>query len=278
MKSPPDPNPLWLHNGEYREATHGILSAAEIGGLNGAGVFETIPLYYGSPFALEDHWQRLVEGANRFGLPCPTLESLARNIADLAERNGVRALPLSRARITLLAPLASESQVHEVLEIRPPPLHPPEARIITLPFSRNERGALSGIKTISYGENAIALREAKNQGADEAIFPNTMGHLCEGIWTNVFVRLEGHWLTPPLSSGCLPGVTRKHILQLDPEIEEREIGLNRLKDIDAAFLTSSMRGIQPVSTVDGRELNSSEHSDIVKWSQAYEDHVSATLR
>ena len=277
MKSAPDSNSFWLHNGEYCEGDRGILSAAEIGVLNGVGVFETIPLYHGTPFALEEHWQRLVKGANRFDLPHPSLESLEKNLAELAKRNGAGSLPLCRARITLLSAQSSDRSSHEVLEIGAPPSHPSAAQTVTLPYSRNERGALSGIKSINYGENAIALLEARRLGADEALFANTRSQLCEGIWTNVFVKLGQRWCTPPLSSGCLPGVTRKFVFKIAPEIEEADIEMDQVETIEAAFLTSSMRGIQPVSRINDREIPSPLDQDIVRWKETFEKLVTETL-
>ena len=77
-----------------------------------------------------------------------------------------------------------------------------------MPFRRNEFSAVAGLKTTSYAENALALAKAEELDADEAIFANTAGMLCEGTGSNVFVVLDGEVLTPPLSSGCLAGITR----------------------------------------------------------------------
>jgi len=277
MKSDLPTSPLWLHNGELQEADHGVLSAAEIGRLNGTGLFETIPLYEGIPFALADHWERLTTGASRFGLPCPSLESLASSLSLLAEHNDARQWPLARARVTLLPTSGSSGTVHEVIEVGAPPSHPETARVILLPYRRNEKGALTGIKSINYGENTVALREAREHGADEAIFANTQDLLCEGIWTNIFVKIDGGWTTPFLSSGCLPGVTRKHVLELADEIVESEIPMNLSDEIESAFLTSSMREIQPIAKIDGRELSSPEDPDISRWQQDYRETVSRSF-
>ena len=91
------------------------------------------------------------------------------------------------------------------------------------------------------------------RGADEAVFLNLAGDLCEGTGTNVFVGIEGRLLTPPLSSGCLAGVTRALVLEIADAVEE-PVPAERLGEVTEAFLTSTTRGAQPIRTVDGRAL------------------------
>jgi branched-chain amino acid aminotransferase len=125
--------------------------------------------------------------------------------------------------------------------------------VAVAPWPRNERSPLAGLKTVSYAENVIALRWARERGADEAVFGNLGGRLCEGTGTNVFVGVGGHLATPPLASGCLAGVTRDLLLELGVAGEE-DLPLAALADADEAFLTSSTRDVQAISTVDGSAL------------------------
>ncbi|MGH9186037.1 MAG: aminotransferase class IV, partial [Acidimicrobiales bacterium] len=129
----------------------------------------------------------------------------------------------------------------------------PTTAVVTVPWPRNERSAIAGLKTISYGENVVALARAHELGASEAIFPNTIGNLCEGTGTNVFVGVEGRLVTPALSAGCLAGITRELLLELGLA-EEADVPIAMLTVADEVFLTSSTREIQPVSTVDGNDL------------------------
>jgi branched-chain amino acid aminotransferase len=135
----------------------------------------------------------------------------------------------------------------------PPAEWPPTAAVITVPWTRNERGALAGLKTTSYAENVIALERAHAAGAHEAIFPNTVGDLCEGTGTNVFLTVDGRLTTPPLTSGCLAGVTRELLLEVI-DVDERAVPIAALLEAEEAFLTSSTRDVQPIATVDGRSL------------------------
>ena len=122
-----------------------------------------------------------------------------------------------------------------------------------VPWPRNERGALSGLKTTSYGENVRALAYAAERGGGEAIFANTVGQLCEGTGTNVFVVRGGRLLTPPLSSGCLAGVTRALVIEW-AGAEEEDLPLDALAGAEEAFLSGTTRDVQPIRNVDGAAL------------------------
>ena len=123
----------------------------------------------------------------------------------------------------------------------------------TVPWPRNERGALSGLKTTSYGENVRALAYAAERGGSEAIFGNTAGNLCEGAGTNVFVVAGGRLVTPPLSAGCLAGVTRALVIEWSGAVEQ-DLPLPALAEADEAFLTGTTRDVQPIRFVDGQAL------------------------
>jgi branched-chain amino acid aminotransferase len=135
------------------------------------------------------------------------------------------------------------------------PAWPAWADVAVVPWPRNERGALAGLKTISYGENVVALAWAKARGAGEAIFANTVGNLCEGTGTNVFLSVDGgrRLVTPPLSSGCLAGVTRALLLELGVATEE-DVPVGALPLADEAFLASTTREVQPIRAVGGASL------------------------
>ncbi len=130
--------------------------------------------------------------------------------------------------------------------------------VSVVPYTRNETGALAGLKTTSYGENVVALSFAKERGAGEAIFANTRGELCEGTGTNVFIVLDGDLITPPLEAGCLAGVTRALVLEICEKegipVSEKAVPITALHQSSEAFLTSTTREVQPIGKVDGMEL------------------------
>ncbi len=126
--------------------------------------------------------------------------------------------------------------------------------MVIAPWTRNETGATAGLKTISYAENVIATRYAHRFHADDAIFANTKGVLCEGTGTNVFVAVDGQLCTPSPASGCLAGVTQRLLLDWMPEIVVRDVPIGTLATAEEAFLTSTSRDVHPIATVDGKPL------------------------
>jgi branched-chain amino acid aminotransferase len=154
---------------------------------------------------------------------------------------------------------------------------PPTASVVVVPWPRNERGALAGLKTTSYAENVVALARAQEEGADEALFGNTAGNLCEGTGTNVFVVVGDRLITPPLSSGCLAGVTRELLLEVDPAIIESDVPLTQLPSVDEAFLTSSTRDVMPISAIDGRALRAVDGAHTQRASAALRELQARTF-
>lgn len=246
---------VWI-DGQVCDEAEARVSPFDHGLLTGDGVFETLKVYGGTAFALRRHLERLEASAGGFGLPCPPDEVLRAAVDDVVAANGILD---GRIRITLTggdSPLGSERGAGGPLVIvagGPLPAWPQATDVVVVPWPRNERGALAGLKTTSYGENVIALAHARARGAGEAVFANTRGLLCEGTGTNVFVGAGGRLRTPPLSSGCLAGVTRALLLEVVDAVEQ-DMAAGALAGADEAFLTSTTREVQPIRAVDGRVL------------------------
>ena len=169
-----------------------------------------------------------------------------------------------RIRVTVTggeAPLGSEQgEACEttIVAVGGMPGHGDVGHAVTVPYPRNEHGATAGLKTTSYGENVIALADAKKQGGSEAIFGNIAGNLCEGTGSNIFIARRGMLITPPLSAGCLAGVTRAIVLELCEQegidVKLVDTPLSELPEVDEAFLTSTLRDVQPLATIDGKDI------------------------
>ena len=226
--------------------------------LVGDGAFEAIKVLEGKPFALTRHLNRLVTSAEPLGIRVD-LDVLHRAISEILTTSPAQHSPCW-LRVTVTAgvtPMATGARSDEptvVASVAPMAGWGPTTDAVIVPWTRNERGATAGLKTISYAENVIALRYAHDRGAEEGIFANTAGDLCEGAGSNIFVVLDDDLVTPPLSSGCLAGVTRELLCEWLPEVIERDIPLGRLDDVEEAFLTSTSRDVHPVRSLEGRPL------------------------
>ncbi len=251
---------LWL-DGQLVRADEAGVSPFDHGLLVGDGVFETLRVYGGVPFAWSRHHQRLVRSAGGLGLTAPGSQELRAAVDDVLAANGVTE---GRVRLTITggpSPLGSErgdGPPTVIVMSAPATPWPAAVDVVIAPWSRNERGAVAGLKTTSYAENVRALAYARERDAGEAIFLNTRGEVCEATGSNVFVIRDGVVLTPPADAGCLLGVTRALVLELCAEhgmsVEEAALGPSALADADEAFLTSSTREVQSIGRVDGRAL------------------------
>jgi branched-chain amino acid aminotransferase len=222
----------------------------------GDGVFESVKVVEGSPFALTRHLARLARSAKGLGLPDPDEAEVRRAVDSVLD-----GWPLPRARIRItytggVAPLGSgRAGGPPTLVVVADELKPwdDSTSVVTVPWRRNEHGALAGLKTTSYAENVIALAHAAERGASEAIFANIAGNLCEGTGSNVFYVVHGELRTPTLESGCLAGISRALVLEW---VGAREVDepVDVLTEASEVFLASTTRDVQPVRACDGREL------------------------
>ncbi|HMF03287.1 MAG TPA: aminotransferase class IV [Acidimicrobiia bacterium] len=253
---------LWL-DGELLSAADARVSPFDHGLLVGDGVFETLRVYDGVPFAWARHHRRLVRSAAGLGLAAPGSEELRVAVDEVLAANG---LSEGRVRVTVTggpSPLGSErgdGPPTVIVVAAPAAAWPATVDVVIVPWSRNENGAVAGLKTTSYAENVRALAYARERDAGEAVFLNTRGEVCEATGSNLFAIRDGVVRTPPADAGCLLGVTRALVLELCAEngmpAEEAVLGAAALREADEAFLTSSTREVQPIGRVDGRALPS----------------------
>ena len=254
---------IWLSQadqpGQLVDASQARVSVLDHGFTVADGVFETLKVTGGVAFAVSRHLDRLERSAAGMGLPAPDRDRVRVSITETIAANAEALGELGRLRVTFTAgeaPLGSdrgEAGPTLVVAVSPMKPWPESAAVITVPWPRNERSPLAGIKSTSYAENVLALAQAHDHGAGEALMGDTRGRLCEGTGSNVFVVIDGRLITPTLDTGCLPGVTRALVLEWCDAVEE-DMPFEALTSASEAFITSSTRDVQPVHRIDARSL------------------------
>jgi len=249
----------WVNGTVLDDPNRPAIQVADHGFTVGDGVFEAVKIVDGRPFALTRHLERLAFCAAALGLEEPDRDVLRTAVDAVLNGESAKPLPLGRLRITYtggVAPLGSgRGDAPPTLAVVAAPLKRWDgpARVVTVPWPRNERGAVAGLKTTSYAENVVALAYAAERGAGEAIFANLAGDLCEGTGSNVFYVVGGELRTPTLESGCLAGITRALLVDWC-DVREVDEPAEVLATADEIFLASTTRDVQPVAVCNGRDL------------------------
>lgn len=246
---------VWV-NGE-RLDERAAVAALDHGITVGDGVFETAKVESSKPFALARHHDRMDRSLAGIGLQPLDRDRLQQGIDVVL----TEPLDFGRLRYTITGgrgPLGSdraESEPTYIVALGEAARPAPSTAITVVPWVRNERSAVAGLKTTSYAENVVALARAKASGGSEAIFANTVGDLCEGTGSNIFVVVGDELLTPALESGPLAGITRALVIEFAREagitVREAKLPLSVLETCDEVFITSSTRDIQAVHEING---------------------------
>ncbi|MGB9604317.1 MAG: aminotransferase class IV [Bryobacteraceae bacterium] len=248
-----------LHNDEIREAGDKVFAAGQVGLLSGWGVFSTLRVHRGVLFAYERHWQRMRRDAAALHVPFPDdSESIRERLNRLIQANGAWEATL---RIAVVRNVGGSWQG---------PVERPfdlvaltsdltdwgeSARLTVQPQARHASCPLAGVKILSWAFNLTWLERAQQRGYDEVILLNERGEVSECTSANIFIARGDRVQTPPLDSGCLPGITRALLLEEirvpGITVEEKTLHLDDLASADEVFITSSTRDLLPVREVAG---------------------------
>jgi branched-chain amino acid aminotransferase len=272
-------------DGRVVDGDEARVSVFDRGFLYGDSVFEVFRTYGGVPFAQQEHLERLTRSAKRLMIPMPvsieTLSSEVRAALDAAGEGDwyIRVVvtrgtgPLTYDPTTATTPL----RVIIVVPLSLPPAQYYErgVAVALLRASRptdDERA--SGAKASNYLANLLAVHEAKQLGAQEALMLGRHGQILEGASSNIFIVKDGKLITPEPQPGILIGITRATVLAAASaegiEVEEGEVHPQDLYDADEAFLTSSIREVMPVVSADGQKIGSGVPGPLTKrLHQAY---------
>ena len=271
-----------------------LLSPLDQGFLFGASVYETVRTYDGVPFLVERHLKRLRESALALGIDIvESDETLTRRVYETLEDSGNAE---SSIRIVVSAGVGaidyrqgSTKKPTIVVVVRPLPPFPESlykdgATASFVSIMRAGRGNLSPrIKSSNLLNNLMALRQAHEQGAYEALMLNPKGEVCEGSMSNVFVVTDATIATPPISAGILEGITRELVVSIAREggfeLEERMLLPDELLGADEVFITASSRQVVPIVKVDEQPIADGRPGPVTqKLISLYHEKVHALMR
>lgn len=215
----------------------------------GLGLFETIAIENRHPILVQEHLQRIENSMRELGIHNADFSSLVniKAIEKYAQNcpPGRYALKLSVSPRNVLFSVRASGYTAGDYERG--------FRLTVSQVLRNETSPLTYHKTMNYGDNMLEKRRTKAAGYDEPLFINTKGFVSEGATTNLFCVKKGQIFTPPLSCGLLNGILRQYVMVLS-DVKEYRFTLAELLNADEIFVTNSLLGIMPVSSIDGRNF------------------------
>jgi branched-subunit amino acid aminotransferase/4-amino-4-deoxychorismate lyase len=254
MRLPDRSSSVWI-DGDPGTLGKAVVPLQGSGLQAGLGVFETLALRTGRPLDLQAHLERLASGARVLSIELPAKARLTETV-ELAAAGS--ATPYGWLKILVLrggpwyvftGSMDAEEEGRAV-------------SAIILPWRREPRDPLVGVKTTSYAAHQIGNELARRRGADEGLWLNSRGHLAEGCSSNLFVVRHRRLFTPSRREGILAGVVRALAIRAAKElgiaVHETRVRLKRLRQADEAFLTSSLSGVRPLIAVDGRRVGNGE--------------------
>ncbi len=235
------PTELASVDGRITATAEATIPLKDDGLYRGDGVFEVIRLYGGRPYALGDHYRRLQRSAEKIELPLPLTELQEEVEALLAEAGEVE------ASLRLIVTRGGR----RIATIEPVPAHAEAIMLASVLYSPSV--ILTGVKSLSYGANMQATRLARERGAEEAVLVRPDGTVLEAPTSTIFWVADGELRTPALEAGILASITRDRLVAALP-VSEGEWPLGDLLGASEAFLASTAREVQAVTSVDGGEL------------------------
>jgi branched-chain amino acid aminotransferase len=254
---------LLLHNDKIRDTADHLLAAGQVGLLNGWGVFSTLRVIDGVLFAYPRHWARMMRDAALLHVPMPPSpewleDRLLRLVASNNANNATLRVAIVRNRGGMFEGPEIATDFDVIAFTKDLKDWGAEASLGLAPRTRHADTVFAGTKMLSWSFNLVLLEDAVTQGYDEVVLLNERGEVSECTSANLFAVFGNRVVTPPLSSGCLPGITRALLLEEIAlpgiEILEQTLFPNDLDNADEVFMTSSTRDLLPVTRIEGLVL------------------------
>lgn len=277
---------LIVHNDRIVPLEEVHLSPGQVGLLMGWGVFTTLRIYRGVPFAFARHWARMTRDAERLEVPMPyDMERVAATIRDLASANS---RPEGMARVSfvknqggLWAQADDLGPTDLIIFTRELVPWPAAQRLTVQPMGIFSGGRYAGAKMLSWVPHAAVLARVHEAGYDDALLLNEKGHLAECTSANIFLVCGGEVLTPPLSSGCLAGITREILFEIAPragtEIHEQELTPQDLTTAEEVFISSTTREVAAIDQIDPDWKFPAPGQITAALERAFQDYVHSYL-
>jgi branched-chain amino acid aminotransferase len=271
-----------FHNDRLLPVEEVRLSPGQAGLMSGWGLFTTMRVVEGIPFAFERHWKRLSRDAERTHCPFPfSAETVHGQLNEVLRANEVRE---GCARIYVIYNQVGFWRSDENLPAADlvicsaglPP-HREPVRLALRDHGRHAASPLAGVKVTSWLNNVWNLYEAQQGGYDEVVLLNERGEVAECTAANIFCVREGRVLTPPLTSGCLEGVTRGVVLEIGAaagvQVEERTLTPEDLFSADGVYISSTNRNLIAVEEIGGRRIPTARLAPMQKLQAAFAAYV-----
>ena len=271
-----------FHNEQLLPIEKVRLSPGQAGVICGWGLFTTLRIVDGEAFAFERHWRRLEKDASIIRMPVPYAGPRVRvNLQEVIRANGVTE---GCARIYLVYNHVGFWRSDEtmpavdlVIYTAPLPTYREPVRLALREHGRHAASPLAGVKTISWLMNVWSVAEAQKDGFDEVILLNERGEVSECTAANVYVVKGDVIFTPPLSSGCLEGVTRGVLFEIAGEagvgVKEQVLRPEDLYGADEVFISSTNRNVIGVGEIAGNALAGAPGPVTKRVDEAFEAYV-----
>lgn len=269
---------LVSHNGTLMPVEQARLSPGQEGLINGWGLFTTLRVFDGWPFAFERHCRRLSRDAGRTHVPFNLDEKkLLANVLAVIRGNQVQE---GAVRVYVIWNRTgtwhsdeSLPEIDVVITSAPLPKYPETVRLDLREHGRHAASPLAGVKVISWLNNVWNVHEAKQRGFDEVVLLNERGEVAECTAANVHAVRGGEALTPSLKSGCLAGITREVLLEISGKagvtMRETQLRPEDLYGADEVFISSTNRAVLAVAEVAGHKIASAPGPVTRKLGEAF---------
>jgi branched-chain amino acid aminotransferase len=271
-----------FHNDRVLPVETVRLSPGQAGLLNGWGLFTTIRIHDGIPFAFERHWSRLERDAERTRCPFPFVaETVREQLAMLLQANtvqdGAARIYAIYNQVGFWRSAENFPRVDLLLCSADLPSYREPSRLGLREFGRYAASPLAGVKVLSWLDNVWNYYEAQQAGFDEVVLLNERGEVAECTAANIFCVRGGRVTTPPLNSGCLSGITRSVLLEIGAsvgvEVKEAALRPDDLYAADEVFISSTNRSMLGVSEINGHQIASAPGPVTLQMENAFGEYV-----